>query len=220
MDSRAASFTGKGPRVQTEGDSPAPWQPQLNDRPSSEVTRLLMEIREDGKSSASRHERLLELVYDGLRNSAANLLARERVGHTLQPTALVHEAWMRMVDKDRVAWTGRAHFLAVAATCMRRILVDHARERAAAKRGGDWQRVTYTEADLFDDTEPLELLALDDALARFTTLDPRAARVVEMRVFAGMTIEEIAQELRVSKRTVDGDWASAKLWLSRELKKS
>jgi len=190
----------------------------LNDRPSSEITRLLIEISEDDDSSASRHERLLELVYDGLRGAAAGLLARERANHTLQPTALVHEAWLRMVDKDSVAWTGRAHFLAVAATCMRRILVDHARERAAAKRGGGLQQVTLTDAHLLDDTEQLELLALDDALQRFSELDPRASRVVEMRVFAGMTIEEIGQELSVSRRTVDGDWASAKLWLSRELK--
>ncbi|MFO7610145.1 MAG: ECF-type sigma factor [Candidatus Krumholzibacteriia bacterium] len=177
----------------------------------AEVTRLLRAW------NPQDHERLLELLYAELRRTAGRLMARERVEHTLQPTALVHEAWLRLVDQDTVAWTDRAHFLGIAARCMRQVLVDHARGRAAAKRGGGWGQVTLDEGLLAGESHVLELLALDDALAKLARLDARAAQVAERRIFGGMTIEEIAHDLDVSRRTIDGDWATARLWLTREL---
>jgi len=177
----------------------------------AEVTRLLRAWEPQD------HERLLDLLYGELRRTAGRLMARERVEHTLQPTALVHEAWLRLVDQDAVAWTDRAHFLGIAARCMRQVLVDHARGRAAAKRGGGWGQVTLDEGLLAGGGNELELLALDEALGRLAALDARAARVAESRIFGGMTIEEIAHDLGVSRRTVDGDWATARLWLTREL---
>ncbi|HPF69167.1 MAG TPA: ECF-type sigma factor [Candidatus Krumholzibacteria bacterium] len=177
----------------------------------AEVTRLLRAWEPQG------HERLLELLYDELRRAAGRLMARERVEHTLQPTALVHEAWLRLVDQAAVGYVDRAHFLGIAARCMRQVLVDHARGRAAAKRGGGWGQVTLDEGLLAGGSQDLELLALDEALGRLAALDERAAQVAERRIFAGMTIEEIAEDLLVSRRTVDGDWATARLWLTREL---
>lgn len=177
----------------------------------AEVTRLLL-----GRG-ALEHEQLLELLYAELRGAAGRLMAREREAHTLQPTALVHEAWLRLVDQDRIAWTDRAHFYGIAARCMRQVLVDHARARAADKRGGGWAQVTLDEGLLAGERRELELLGLDEALSRLAELDPRAAQVVERRVFGGMTIEEIAADLGVSPRTIDGDWATARLWLAREL---
>lgn len=173
----------------------------------------------DGSHTLDDAERnaLAERVYPELRELAASLMARERAGHTLQPTALVNEAWIRLVDGQRVRIEGRAHFFGVAARCMRQVLVDHARARSAAKRGGDRQRVTLDEGMLSAMDADIELIALDDALVKLSALDERAARVAEMRLFAGMTVPEVATELGVSPRTVDGDWATARLWLSREL---
>lgn len=177
----------------------------------AEVTRLLL------GAGALEHEQLLQLLYAELRQAAGRLMARERDAHTLQPTALVHEAWLRLVDQDRIAWTDRAHFYGIAARSMRQVLVDHARARAADKRGGGWAQVTLDEGVLAAERHELELISLDEALQRLAELDPRGAQVVERRVFAGMTIEEIAADLQVSPRTVDGDWAAARLWLIREL---
>lgn len=177
----------------------------------AEITRLLL------GADPERQEKLLELLYAELRRTAGRLMARERAEHTLQPTALVHEAWLRLVDQDRIAWTDRAHFLGIAACSMRQVLVDHARGRGAAKRGGGWGQVTLDEGLLASGGDTLELIALDDALTKLAALDPRAARVAEQRIFGGMTIEEIAHDLAVSRRTVDGDWATARLWLTREL---
>ncbi len=177
----------------------------------AEITRLLLQ------RDALGHDQLLELLYGELRRTAGSLMARERAEHTLQPTALVHEAWLRLVDQDRIQWTDRAHFLGIAACSMRQVLVDHARGRAAAKRGGGWGQVTLDEGLLAGGGDALELLALDDALRKLAALDARAAQVAERRIFGGMTIAEIAQDLGVSRRTVDGDWATARLWLTREL---
>lgn len=179
---------------------------------------MLHELSDEEKRSPDVSERLLALVYEELRRTANALMARERVGHTLQPTALVHEAYLRLVHQDEVMWTDRAHFLGIAARSMRQILVDHARVRSAEKRGGGLQRVTLDDGLLSDTDEELELLLLDDALEKLAQLDERASKVAEMRLFGGMTVDETAHALAVSKRTVDGDWQTARLWLSRELR--
>jgi RNA polymerase sigma factor (TIGR02999 family) len=185
--------------------------------PPSEVTRLLLERNAPGGTPGASAEQLFELVYDELRRLAQSLLRRERPEHTLQPTALVHEAFLRLVGETSISWQDRAHFLGIAARAMRQILVDHARRRGAVKRGGGWQRVTLTGEEPAAPGDALEILELHEALDRFAALDARAARVVELRVFGGLTVQETAHLLEVSPRTVDGDWAVARLWLSREL---
>jgi RNA polymerase sigma factor (TIGR02999 family) len=162
-------------------------------------------------------ERLLPLVYDDLRDRAAKAMARERSDHTLQPTALVHEAFARLVDQTRVDWKGRTHFLAVAATAMRRVLLDHARARARHKRAGGRGRVPLTEAAVAIGPDRTDLLALDEALRRLEGLDPRQAKVVELRFFGDLTVDQVAEVLGISARTVDAEWAHAKAWLRREV---
>jgi RNA polymerase sigma factor (TIGR02999 family) len=187
----------------------------------TDATQLLLDDLHAQHSDRATSADLLALVYGDLRRLAGNYLRRERSGHTLSATDLVHEAYTRMVDQTRVGWQGRTHFLAIAAQAMRRILVDHARRRATAKRGGDWRRVTLDPAVqgiLGEHTFALDdLITLDEALAQLSTIDPRQARVVELRYFAGMTIDEIAEELGVSTRSVDRDWTHARSWLKREL---
>ena len=158
------------------------------------------------------------LLYSELRALAADFLRRERPDHTLQATALVHEAWMRLSVQDDSRWGNRAQFFALAAQAMRRVLVDHARRRRADKRGGDARRVTLA-TDLTPplDSAELDLLVLDDALDRLATMDARQARVVELRFFAGLTVDDVAEVLGVSPRTVAGEWRLARAWLSREL---
>lgn len=178
------------------------------------VTRLLSAWQAGDEEAL---ERLLPLVYDDLRRIADRRLAGERAGHTLQATALVHEAYLRLVDHDRIQWQGRAHFLALAATTMRRILVDHARKQRAAKRGGDAVTLTLDE-DLAGGREPeVDLVALDQALERLAAEEPRQARVVELRFFGGLTVRETAEVLDVSPATVKLDWSVARAWLFREL---
>lgn len=160
---------------------------------------------------------LFELVYQELRRLAAAYLQQERPDHTLQPTALVHEAYMRLSELDRIEWRDRTHFYAAAAGAIRRVLVDHARSHRAAKRGGGWHRITLTGLGSGIGGRDIDVLALDEALGRLAGLDPRKARVVELRYFAGMTIEETARSLGVGTTTVDDDWAFAKSWLRREL---
>jgi RNA polymerase sigma-70 factor (ECF subfamily) len=162
-------------------------------------------------------ENLFTLVYAELRSLAGILMSAERAGHSLQPTELVHEAYLRLVMADASTWEGRAHFLATAARAMRRILVDHARRRGAAKRGGARTRVSL-RPEIAPAPEPaVDLLHLDDCLRRMADLDERMARLVELRVFAGMTHREAAYVLGVSTRTAEGDWSLAKRWLRREL---
>jgi RNA polymerase sigma factor (TIGR02999 family) len=143
----------------------------------------------------------------------------ERPDHTLQPTALVHEAYCRLIDDSRVGWQDRAHFIGIAARAMRQVLVDHARRRAAAKRGGSWQRLTFNEKLGIAAVSETELLDLDGALRRLADLDERTARVVELRVFGGLTAEETGHVLGVSRSTVQRDWDMARMWLARELGK-
>jgi RNA polymerase sigma factor (TIGR02999 family) len=174
-----------------------------------------------GREKVSASE-LMPLVYDELRRLARGFMRRERRDHTLQPTALVHEAYLKLVDQSRVDWRGRTHFRAVGARVMRRILIDHARRHASAKRGGDQQRVTLGDSLVHPadtDLDLVELLSLNEALDRLRSLDEREARVVELRFFGGLTSAEIAEVLGVSSRTVDGDWMHGRAWLKRQLTK-
>lgn len=179
-----------------------------------EVSRLLLAWRRGEREAL---ERLLPLVYDELHALARRQLRGERPDHTLQPTALLHEAYLRLVGSD-VAWEGRVHFLAVAAQVMRHILVDHARARARAKRGGGAERVTLDEALSSVADRPDDLLALDEALERLGAFDERKARVVELHYFGGLTYDEVAGALDVSPATVDRELRLAKAWLYRELR--
>jgi RNA polymerase sigma factor (TIGR02999 family) len=162
-------------------------------------------------------EALLPLVEGELRRLARGYLARERKDHTLQTTALVNEAFVRLVDARSIPWQDRAHFLGIAARLMRRVLVDHARTRGYRKRGGDLQRVSLDEAMVVSRDLDVNLLALDRALDRLAEADPRKVRVIEMRFFGGLTVEETAEALQVSADTVKRDWRLAKLWLLRDL---
>jgi RNA polymerase sigma factor (TIGR02999 family) len=181
----------------------------------SDVTQILARM-ETGDPSAA--EQLLPLVYDELRKLAAARMAQEAAGHTLQPTALVHEAYVRLVDGGRTRqWDSRGHFFAAAAEAMRRILVDSARRRQSGKRGGDRSREPLDESEILAPETPDDLLALDDALSRLKAVDPRAAELVTLRYFAGLTLREAAEALGVSPRTADDIWAYARAWLFREL---
>ena len=164
-------------------------------------------------------ERLVAAVYPELRAIAASYLRRERPGHTLQPTALVNEAYMRLVDQRRVTWQNRAHFFSVAASLMRRILVDHARAKRAEKRAGSYTRVTFDDARVPAAERDVDLVALDDALSDLAAKDPELARLVELRYFAGLTTKETAEVLGVSTSTVEREWVAARAWLYRALTK-
>ena len=188
--------------------------------PRSEVTGILRELSTQQPGSNASPDQLLPLVYDELRRLAGSYLRRERPGHTLQATALVHEAYEKLADQSRVNWRGRTHFFAVAAQQMRRLLIDDARHRGRLKRGGGDQRVTLEGAEgtiAGPEFDLDELLWLDRALTKLEGLDPREARVVELRFFSGMSAEEVASALDVSERTVRSDWAHARAWLQNEL---
>jgi RNA polymerase sigma factor (TIGR02999 family) len=169
---------------------------------------------------SQRRFRLLPLVYDQLRALAGKYMQGERPDHTLQPTALVHEAYLRLIDADRIDLQGKTHFFALAATQMRRILAEHARARKAAKRGGGARRVTLSDAKAFADNGVVDMLALDEAMDKLTLESPRQSRVVELRYFGGLSVEETARILDVSASTIKGDWRMAKAWLARELSQS
>jgi RNA polymerase sigma-70 factor, ECF subfamily len=162
-------------------------------------------------------EVLFPLVYDELRRMAGLYLQRERAGHTLQPTALVHDAYLRLVDQTRVRWQNRAHFFGVAATMMRRILLNHARDRATEKRGGAHRRLSLEDADIPVEQCATDLIALDEALCRLASLNERKSRVVELLYFGGLEVREVAEVLDVSEKTVRRDWDLARSWLYREL---
>jgi len=186
----------------------------VNESPG-DVTLLLNEMKLGNKDALAR---LIPLVYAELRALASRFLRAERTGHTLQPTALVHEAYLRLVEQDHADWKDRAHFLAVAAQLMRRILVDYARGRATAKRGGVAVRIEIEGLELEGERLQVEeILGVDQALDRLAVLDPQQSRVVELRYFAGLTVEEAAEALGISPRTVKRDWAMAAAWLRSEL---
>ncbi|MFQ5425404.1 MAG: ECF-type sigma factor [Phycisphaerae bacterium] len=182
-----------------------------------EATQTLLAVAQ-GQGAAAK--KLLPQVYDELRALARRFMQQERPDHTLQPTALVNEAYLRMIDQTRVDWRGKAHFMAVAAEMMRRILVDAARGRATEKRGGDRCRITLHEgmAEAADAHE-VDLLVLDRVLDELARLSRRQARVVELRYFAGMSVKEVAVALSVSERTVKGDWRFAKAWLRQRIER-
>ena len=180
-----------------------------------EVTLLLHELKLGNKDAL---DRLLPLVYGELRRLADRCLRRERPEHTLQTTALVHEAYLRLVEQDRADWKDRAHFLGVAAQMMRRILVDYARARATAKRAGATVRIEIAGFEPSgEEPRTEEILAVDQALNRLAELDPQQTRIVELRYFAGLTVEETAEAVGISPRTVKRDWAMASAWLRGEL---
>ena len=189
-------------------------QPAATDAPSGGVTQLLQQWRDGSKDALAE---LFPVVYEELRRLAARYLRRERPGHTLQPTALVHEAFLRLIDQQCVSWQNRAHFFGLAAQMMRRILVNHALSRQAAKRGGHRTHVPLDEERHGRAEQHLDIVALDEALKTLAALDERQARVVELRFFGGLTVEETAEVVGISTATVKREWAAARLFLLREI---
>ncbi|MEW6743703.1 MAG: ECF-type sigma factor [Planctomycetota bacterium] len=179
-----------------------------------DATQILHSLTRGDTSALSR---LMPLVYDELHALAAQCLAKARPDQTLQPTALVHEAYLRLIDQSRVRWESAAHFLAVAAQAMQRVLVDHLRNRHARKRGGDWRKITLAEDVALSRERDVDVLALDEALTELAALDERQSQIVVFRFFGGMRMEEVAQVLGISKRTVEEDWRMARAWLHWKL---
>ena len=180
----------------------------------SDVTQILNAIE---RGDAKATDELLPLVYEELRLLAAQKLSHESPGQTLQATALVHEAYLRLVGDEPHDWRNRGHFFAAAAEAMRRILVDNARRKQAQKRGGDRERVTFETADVADEATPEEVVALDDALAKLAAQDPQTAEVVKLRLFAGLSMDQIAQATGVSRATAYRQWTYARAWLRAEM---
>jgi RNA polymerase sigma factor (TIGR02999 family) len=184
---------------------------------TEDVTRLLIELTRGNDAAV---DALLPLIYDELRSLAANYLRRERPDHTLQPTALVHEAYLRLVDQTRVNWQNRAHFFGVAAQIMRRLLVDHARKHNAEKRGQDFKKLSLDENIDRAVERSAELIALDDALKTLATFDEQKARMVELRYFGGLSIEETADVMGVTPTTIKRHWRLVKAWLHGEMQRN
>ena len=182
----------------------------------SEFTRILHDARDRNSLYPEVTGRLFELVYMELRELTRDIMRSQRIDHTLPPTALVHEAYCRLVDGQYQDWENRAHFFGIAGRAMRQILVEHARKQAAIKRGGNQNRVTLHSQLIGIECSDHELLEIDELLTRLEELDSRLARIVELRVFVGMTMNEIARILDVSRRTIQNDWRIARMWLSRE----
>jgi RNA polymerase sigma factor (TIGR02999 family) len=170
-----------------------------------------------GRGDKEALDQLMPIVYDELHRQAARYLRREQAGHTLQTTALIHEAYVRLVDQRNVQWQNRAHFFGIAAQMMRRILVDHARAKKRAKRGGSEIRVSLADAAVATKGQDLDVVALDEALQRLAKIDEQQSRVVELRYFSGLTVEETAEVMGISTATVKRDWSVARAWLHREL---
>jgi len=191
--------------------TPSPATP-----PSLELTRLLDAVSEGNRSAV---DQLLPVIYHELRALAQRRLAAERADHTLQATALVHEAYMKLIDQREVRWQNRAHFFGVAALAMRRILVNHAKSKGRIKRGGAGRKVELTDAAAVTNEPDLDIIALDEAMKRLALVDERAARVVELRFFGGMNVEETAEALGIAPATVKRDWTIARAWLLREIQK-
>jgi RNA polymerase sigma-70 factor, ECF subfamily len=184
---------------------------------SSQVTQLL-ETFDPGDRPAG--EQLFADVYTELRVLAARYLRRERKSHTLQPTALVNEAYLKLVGQTRVDWRSRAHFLAIAAQAMRQILVDHARRHRAARRGGNRHRISLDDNLIIESNRNVDLLALEDALTKLAKLDPRQAQMIELRFFGGLSMADVAQVMAISKRSLEREWTMVRAWLRRELSRS
>lgn len=186
----------------------------MQSKDPTQVTQILEDLKGGDRSA---WERLLPVIYDELRELASRYLRRERKGHTLQPTALVHETYLKLVGQSQVDWHGRAHFFAVAAQAMRRILVDYARQHLAAKRGGGRHRITLDEQLIAQSRDQEDVLALEDALVKLAELDSRQAKMVELRFFGGLNVAEVAEVLGTSKRTAEREWTMVRSWLRREL---
>lgn len=178
------------------------------------VTQLL---GQSAAGDAAATARLTELMYDALRREAERQFAHENPNHTLQPTALIHETFMRLLGQRDTHWQSREHFLGIAATMMRRILIDHARGRQQLKRGGTWKKLSLLDDEQLSLTRDDDVLMVDEALEKLEQVDPRQARIVELRFFGGMTNAEVAKALGVSLRTVEAEWAFARAWLRKEL---
>ena len=187
------------------------------ERPSGEITLLLKRVAA-GDTRAG--DKLAEAVYAELRRIAGRMMSRERADHTLQPTVIADEAFLNLIDQPDRNWQNRAHFFAVAAQAMRRILVDYSRQKRALKRGGQQERIDPDATELGSFSSPDDILAIDQALDRLSTIDPRQARIVELRYFAGLTEDETAQVLDVSPRTIKREWAFARAWLYGEMTRS
>ena len=184
---------------------------------SHDVTKLL---RDWGNGNQSAADQLMPLVYDELRRLAHRYIRREKPGHTLQTSALVNEAYVRLVDQSKIQWESRSHFFGIAACLMRRILVDQARRRNFTKRGGGAIRVSLNEGNAIAHEQSASVMALDDALKTLEQIDPRKSRIVELRFFGGMSIEETAEALKVSPGTVMREWTFARAWLRKEMSPS
>jgi len=178
------------------------------------ITQLLMQWSNGDQQAL---EQLTPLVYDELRQMARTYLRRERTDHTLQATALVHEAYLRLIDQHSVSWQNRAHFFGIASQMMRRILVNHALARATAKRGGNAEKLSLDEATGFAAQREVDLISLDEALKELELLDPRQTRIVEIRFFGGLSMTETAEVLKLSPATVKREWSTARLWLRRKM---
>lgn len=185
-------------------------------RAHQDITQLLKDWSDGDKGVPAR---LMPLIYDELRRLANSKMSRERSDHTLQPTALVHEAYLRLVDQTSVDWHDRAHFMGIAANAMRQVLIDHSRAHAAAKRGGSARRLSLDEVNILPEERAADLVALDEALSRLTEMDERKGRIVELRFFGGLTVDETAEVMNLHRATVLRDWKVAKAWLHSELSK-
>jgi RNA polymerase sigma-70 factor (ECF subfamily) len=189
----------------------------MENRTRDDVTALLGQLAKGDDAAASK---LIPIVYDELRRLAAGYMRRERPDHTLQPTALVHEAYVKLTEQRVTDWRGRAHFFGIAAQIMRRILIDHARGHLRDKRGGGMIPVPLDEAVVFSPEQSSELVRLDASLERLAKLDPRQSRIVELRFFGGLTVEQTAELLGISAKTVKRDWSMAKAWLHGDMRAS
>jgi RNA polymerase sigma factor (TIGR02999 family) len=189
----------------------------MRDEDRNEITQILLSLDADDIDHHKAADQLFEVAYAELRKLASDLLRGERSDHTLQSTALVHEAYIRLVDDTRVEWQNRAHFFGIAARAMRQILVDHARRRAAAKRGGGWQKITLDDSLGLEAPSDVEILDLEAALTRLAEMHERMARIVELRIIGGLKVVEIAHVIGLSRQTVHDDWRVAKMWINREL---
>ncbi|MFN2502421.1 MAG: sigma-70 family RNA polymerase sigma factor [Pyrinomonadaceae bacterium] len=189
----------------------------MDERGQLPITQMLLDWSEGDQSAL---DRMMPIVYSELHRLAHHYMNRERVGHTLQTSALVNEAYLRLVDQRNVRWNNRAHFFAIAAQMMRRILVDYARNHLYAKRGGGALHVSLDQAQLASNEPTAEVTALDEALTKLESIDPQQARVVELRFFGGLTIKETATALGISVDTVKREWSTAKAWLYREMRRN
>ena len=194
--------------------SPSGWVADDMADNALEITRLL---RSSSSGDSAATTRLLELMYDALHNQAVQLFNDERAGHTLQPTALVHESFLRLTGIDEIEWQSRRHFLLVASTMMRRILTDHARSRKRLKRGGAWHKVAEIDERQLSLSSDDDVLSVHESLEKLEKIDARQAQIVELRFFGGLSHAEVAEALGLSLRTVEAEWAFAKAWLRKEL---